>query len=107
MNKWNIPDLEIMIREDVGVGPDAKFEWKMEFMAPDAKAERTLGYRASGVANGDGHITFKGPLQVHDENRDAWTPMNPGDREDLRDEVEAMMKKALAHIMKQTSKMTK
>jgi hypothetical protein len=107
MNKWNIPDLEITVREKVGDDSDALFEWKVKLMAPDEKAARMLGYCASGTANGDGNITFSGSLQVHDENRDVWTPMNPGDRKDVRAEVEAVMQKALAHITKLRSEMTK
>lgn len=66
--------------------------------AADASGSRELGYRAAGLIDHMGNLTFQSGPQVRDEHREVWTTMNDGDRPDIR--------KRMVHTVSEVKKLT-
>jgi hypothetical protein len=80
-------------------GHPSHYQWSITLKSPDAKGERSLGYRGSGVIKGNltGLLFNRGP-EVHDENLPRWTPMNPTDRPDIRLQLTNLATKAATKL---------
>src|ERR1700680_3663680 len=94
-NKYDGPALCVSLTS----ANDGKYRWKVTIGAADYKGLRKLGYRASGLLDNLGNLAPGFPIEVHDEDRNVWTTMNPGDRKDIRLRIESLV----AHAMKAMS----
>ena len=64
-------------------------------VAADFKGQRRLGHRAPGLLDRLGTLPSGFPIEGHDENRDVWTAMDPGDRKDIRVRMESLVAHAI------------
>jgi hypothetical protein len=97
-----VPQMHINIKR-IAAGADgsARFRWSVTMMASDAKGERTLGYRGSGIIEGDlTGLQFETGPEVHDESRPVWTTMNQTDRPDIRKKIADLARKAAEKLKK-------
>lgn len=83
-----IPKLRISVSRNNGSSERTGWRWSITFKAPDARGQRVLGYRASGVISADlTEMVFERGPEVHDEKLPRWTPMNATDRPDIRHKI--------------------
>jgi hypothetical protein len=90
------PKLKIVL--ETTQGSPSKLEWSIIMAFSDASGARQLGYRATGVVTASGVVERDFGIQVHDELRDVWTTMNPGDRSDVRVKMIELVLYALSRM---------
>ena len=101
VNQYGIPKLKVEINRLSSTGERSRYAWKVTLLSSDASGRRDLGYRCSGTVSDDmTGLGFDGEVEVHDENIDRWTPMNPSDRPDIRKKIISLVTKGIQQLKK-------
>jgi hypothetical protein len=95
-SKYDGPALSIVINKS----DSASFSWEIQMLMANHKKTTFLGYRASGVQNGLNATLGLFDIDVHDENREVWTPMPKDQRPDIRSIFENLLTEAFANLRK-------
>jgi hypothetical protein len=93
-SRYDGPLLSVLVSH----AEQSKYKWEIVMSANDSAGRRKLGYRASGLLSDLDHPPTGYGIQVHDEERAVWTTMNPGDRKDVRNQMNRLLESVLSTL---------